>query len=121
MGRGGAVRNPRLAGRTLPGQRPTEGAPLNQGRLISGLDAHKAKRLAQGFDKPSVEVMLHACKGSTNASYQGYWARFCLHCEERETDPYEATIMEIVGSTSYSSDSLTGLALTVTSHCGEWK
>ena len=41
--------------------------------------------------------MLHARRDSTNASYQGYWERFCRYCTERNLDPFEATIMEIVG------------------------
>ena len=54
-------------------------------------------RLAQGFDEPSVEVMLHARKGSTNTTYQSYWLRFCIHCEERNLNPYNISIMGIVG------------------------
>ena len=68
-----------------------QGTPLLQGRPISGLDAHKAKRLAQGFDEHSEEVMLHSCKDSSNASYQGYWGRFYQACAERNLDPYEAS------------------------------
>ena len=44
--------------------------------LVSGLDAHKARHLAQGFEERSVKVMLHSRKESTNASYQGYWGQF---------------------------------------------
>ena len=65
--------------------------------MTSGLETHKARRLAQGFDEDSVEVMLQARKCSTNAAYQGYWQRFCFYCEARDLDPYETTIMEIVG------------------------
>ena len=41
-----AVRHPRMAERALPGRRADNRAPLLQGYPISGLDAHKAKRLA---------------------------------------------------------------------------
>ena len=69
MGRGRTVGDPRSTRCPLPSQQPTDRAPHNQGRPVSGLDAHKAMRLAQGFDEPSVEVMLHARKSSTNATY----------------------------------------------------
>ena len=47
-----------MVGRALPGQQADSRAPLQQGRPIGGLDAIKARRLAQGFDERSVEVML---------------------------------------------------------------
>ena len=56
-----------MVGRALPGQWADNRAPLQQGRPIAGLDANKARRLAQGFDERSVEVMLHLRKDSTNS------------------------------------------------------
>ena len=47
-----------MVGRTLPGQWADNRAPLLQGRPIGVLEAIKARRLAQGFDERSVEVML---------------------------------------------------------------
>ena len=52
----------------LPDRRPVDGASRVQGRPLGSLDAHKARRLAQGFDENSVEVMLQARKSSTNAT-----------------------------------------------------
>ena len=56
-----------MVGRALPGQRADNRAPLLQGRPIGVLEAIKARRLAQGFDERSVEVMLHSRKDSTNS------------------------------------------------------
>ena len=90
MGRGRAAGDTRSTGHSHSGQRPADRAPHNQGGMVSGLDAH-------GFDEPSVEVMWHAHKGSTNATYNSYWVRFCSYCLERNLDPYESSIMTIVG------------------------
>ena len=87
----------RRTGRSLPSQRPADRATHNQGRTVSGLDAQKARRLAQGFDEQSVEVMLHARKGSTNNTYNSYWVRFCSYCQERNLDPYESPIATMMG------------------------
>ena len=91
------MQHPTVAGRALPGQRADNRGPLLQGHSVSGLDVDKARRLAQGFDERLMEVMLHSRKDSMNASYQGYGGRFCPACAVRNLDPYEVSIMEIVG------------------------
>ena len=54
--------------------------PGGQGRPLGGLEVHRARRLAQGFDEQSVEVMLQARKGFTNDTYNAYRSRFCSYC-----------------------------------------
>ena len=70
--RGGAADGSSGSVCALPVRRPVDGAPHGQGRPLGSLDAHKARRLAQGFDENSVEVMLQARKGSTNTTYDMY-------------------------------------------------
>ena len=95
MGRGGAAGGSRRTGSAPPGQRPADGAPHDQGRPLGGLDAHRARRLAQGFDEQSVEVMLQARKGFTNDTYNAYRSRFCSYCQVRNLVPFEAPITVI--------------------------
>ena len=89
-------RHPVVPDPTVHGPRLGVQVPPARRRRVAALDAHRERFLRDGFSEGTVDLMLAARKNSTNAQYQGYWARFADFCALRDIDPFEAPIQEIL-------------------------
>ena len=75
----------------------TSAASSQSSRIATGgLDDQQNRLLAEGLSQEAAETLLASRSENTNKSYQSGWKHFTRWCENRNDDPFTATVTEIV-------------------------